>query len=66
MSYAKKKKETKDITVSVKINKDVWLLFRNTCWKESFYIKEAVEKAFMDFVEKMEGKDNVKANETLY
>ena len=66
MSYTKKKKKTKDITVNIRLNKYVWLLFRNTCWRESLYIREAVEQALMDFVEKIGGGEDVNFNETLY
>ena len=48
------------VTVSIRFRKDVWLLFRNTCWEEGLYIREAVEQAFMDFVEKTKKKKEEK------
>lgn len=52
MSYTRKKRYSRYVTVSVRLSKKVWSPFKELCWKEGMYIREAVEQALIEFLKK--------------
>ena len=52
------KEENNKKPVSMKINADVWRIFKVCAVANGYKVAELVEKALIDEVKKMEGKNN--------